>query len=163
VLFEQSTFDPKESAAPTIATAARVGNGYMISVANRLAHMNGWAEQQLTAQRTGIPTSDAKNDVLTCLVREAAANSGNVTDKPAGATDRRVYLLYLGRRYSRDSSSTTRKPIWMACGRSSGADPAAPRESSLDLVIAGSVCVTGRLQYSAAEVRIHLTGSKRVS
>jgi hypothetical protein len=30
--------------------------------------------------RTGTPTSDAKIDVLTGLVRQAAANSGNVTD-----------------------------------------------------------------------------------
>ena len=50
-------------------------------------------------------------------------------------------FAHLGRRFSRDISSTTRKPIWMACGRSNGAHPAAPRESSLDLVIAGiSLC-----------------------
>ena len=30
--------------------------------------------------RRGTPTSDAKIDVLAGLVREAAANSGNVTD-----------------------------------------------------------------------------------
>ena len=42
--------------------------------------MNGWAEEQVTALRTGLSTSDIKIDALTRLVREAAANSGNVTD-----------------------------------------------------------------------------------
>ena len=44
------------------------------------AHMNGCVEEQVTAQRTGIPTSDAKIHVLTGVVREAPANSRNVTD-----------------------------------------------------------------------------------
>jgi hypothetical protein len=80
VLAEHSTFEPKVGAALTLATAAGVGNGYMIRIASRLAHMNGWAEEQVTAMRIGVPTSDAKIDVLTDLVREAAAHSGNVTD-----------------------------------------------------------------------------------
>jgi len=80
VLAEHTTFDPKVGAALTLATAAGVGNGYMIRIASRLAHMNGWVEKQVTALRTGLPTGDAKIDVLTRLVREAAANSGNVTD-----------------------------------------------------------------------------------
>jgi hypothetical protein len=42
--------------------------------------MNGWTEEKVTALRTGTQTSDAKIDVPTGLVREAAANSGNVTD-----------------------------------------------------------------------------------
>jgi hypothetical protein len=37
----------------------------MIRVANRLAQMNGWAEEQVTAVRTGASTSDPKIDVLT--------------------------------------------------------------------------------------------------
>jgi hypothetical protein len=80
VLAEQTTFDPKVGAALTLATAAGVGNGYMIRIASRLAHMNGWSEEQVTALRTGTPTSDSKIDALTALVRVAAANSGNVTD-----------------------------------------------------------------------------------
>jgi hypothetical protein len=85
VIAEHGTFDPKVGAALTLATAATVGNGYMIGIASRLAHMNGWAEEQVVALRTGTPTSDARIDVLTGLVREAAANSGNVV--------RRVELL----------------------------------------------------------------------
>jgi len=80
VLTEHSTFDPKVGAALTLATAAGVGNGYMIRIASRLAQMNGWTEEQVTALTTGATTSDTKIDVLTGLVREAAANSGNVTD-----------------------------------------------------------------------------------
>ena len=80
VLTEHTTFDPKVGAALTLATAAGVGNGYMIRIASRLADMNGWVEEQVTALRKGIPTSDVRIDALTGLVREAAANSGNVTD-----------------------------------------------------------------------------------
>src|SRR6266481_6344272 len=78
--------------------------GYMIRIASRLAHMNGWAEEQVTAMRTCTPTSDAKIDVLTDLVREAAANSGNVTDatwkaaQQAGWSDKQLTdaFAYLG-------------------------------------------------------------------
>jgi hypothetical protein len=79
-LADQANFDPKLGSALTLAAAAGVGNVYMIRIATQLAHMNGWAEEQVTALRTGIPTSDVKTHALTGLVREAAANSGNVTD-----------------------------------------------------------------------------------
>ena len=104
VLAEHTTFDPKVGAALTLATGAGVGNGYMIRIASRLAHMNGWAEEQVTALRTGTPTSDAKIDVLSGLVREAAANSGNVSDatwkaaQQAGWSDEQLTdaFAYLG-------------------------------------------------------------------
>ena len=80
VLAEHIAFDPKVGAALTLATAAGVGSGYMIRIANRLAQMNGWTDEQVTALRTGTPTSDAKIDALAGLVREAAVNSGNVSD-----------------------------------------------------------------------------------
>jgi hypothetical protein len=80
VLTEHTPFDPKVSAALTLATAAGVGNDYMIRIASRLAETNGWAEEQVTALRKGASTSDVKVDALTRLVRDAAANSGKVTD-----------------------------------------------------------------------------------
>lgn len=80
VLAEHTSFDPKAGAALTLAAAGGVGNGYMIRIASRLAQMNGWPEEQVTALTTGTSTNDAKIDVLARLVREAAANSGNVTD-----------------------------------------------------------------------------------
>ena len=80
VIAEHGTFDPKVSAALTLATAATVGNGYMIGIASRLAQVSGWSEGQVVALRTGAPTNDSRIDALTDLVREAAAHSGRVTD-----------------------------------------------------------------------------------
>lgn len=79
-LTEHATFDPKVGAALTLATATGVGNGYMIRIASRLAHINGWTEEQAMALQAGTSAGDTKIDVLTSLVREAAANSGQVTD-----------------------------------------------------------------------------------
>lgn len=80
VLAEHTSFDPKVGAALTLAAAAGVGNYYMTRIAGRLAQMNGWTEEQVTALTAGTSTNDAKIDVLAGLVRHAAANSGNVTD-----------------------------------------------------------------------------------
>jgi hypothetical protein len=104
VVAEHGTFDPKVGAALTLATAATVSNSYMIGIASRLAQMSGWAEEQVAALRSGTATSDAKIDVLTGLVREAAANSGNVTDatwkaaRQAGWSDEQLTdaFAYLG-------------------------------------------------------------------
>jgi hypothetical protein len=76
----------------------------MILIARRLAQMNGWTEEQVTALTTGHPTSDAKIDALAGLVREAAASSGNVTDatwkaaQQAGWSDEQLAeaFAYLG-------------------------------------------------------------------
>jgi hypothetical protein len=80
VTAEQGTLDAKVSWALNLATAAAVGNDYMIGIASRFAGMNGWAEAQIAALRTGATTGDTKIDALTSVVREAAANSGSVTD-----------------------------------------------------------------------------------
>ena len=80
VIAEHGTLDPKGSWALNLASAAAVGNDYMIGIASRFARMNGWTEAQIVALRTGATTGDAKIDALTRVVREAAANSGNVTD-----------------------------------------------------------------------------------
>jgi hypothetical protein len=128
---EHNTFDPKVGAALTLATAAGVGNGYMIRIASRLAHMNSWTEEQVTALRTGTPD---EHDVLTGLVREAAANSGEVTDatwkaaQQAGWSEAQVAdaFAYVGATVLTGYFLNSRKPIWMPCGRSSGADAAAP-------------------------------------
>jgi hypothetical protein len=79
-LAEQRSFDPKVGAALTLVAAAGVGNDYMIRIAGRLALSNGWTVEEVTALATGAPTHDTRSDVLTALVREASANSGNVTD-----------------------------------------------------------------------------------
>jgi hypothetical protein len=61
VLAEHTTFDPKMGSALTVAAAAGVGNDYMIRIAGRLAHMNGWDEEQVTTLRKGISMSDVKS------------------------------------------------------------------------------------------------------
>jgi hypothetical protein len=66
--------------ALNLATAATVGNLYMIGIASRFSRMNGWTEAQITALGTGSTTGDAKIDAITRVVRDATANSGNVTD-----------------------------------------------------------------------------------
>jgi Carboxymuconolactone decarboxylase family len=80
VTAEHGTLDPKVSWALNLATAATVGNDYMMGIASRFARMNGWTEAQIAALRTGMTTGDARIDALTRVVREAAGNSGNVTD-----------------------------------------------------------------------------------
>ena len=80
VVAEHGALEPKVSWALNVATAAAVGNGYMIGIATRFARMNGWTEEQIFALRSGTSTGDARIDVLARLVREAAANSGSVTD-----------------------------------------------------------------------------------
>jgi hypothetical protein len=104
VLTEHTTFEPKAGAALTLAAAAGAGNSYMTRIASRLAQMNGWTEEQVTALTTGTSTNDAKIDALAGLVREAAANSGNVTDakwnaaQQAGWSDKQLAdaFAYLG-------------------------------------------------------------------
>ena len=80
VTAEYGTLDPKVSWALNLATAATVGNAYMIGIASRFAGMNGWSDAQIVALRAGATTGDTKIDALTSVVREAAAHSGNVTD-----------------------------------------------------------------------------------
>jgi hypothetical protein len=80
VVAEHGTMDQKLSWALNLATAATVGNDYMIGIASRFARMNGWTQAQIAALRTGATTGDTKIEALTSVVREAAANSGNVTD-----------------------------------------------------------------------------------
>jgi hypothetical protein len=80
VTAKYGTLGPKVSWALNLATAAMVGNDYMIGIASRFARMNGWTEEQMAALRTGATTGDTKIDALTNVVREAAADSGKVTD-----------------------------------------------------------------------------------
>ena len=80
VIAEHGALEPKVSWALNLTTAAAVGNAYMIGIASRFARMNGWTDAQIAALRDGATTGDSRIDTLTRVVREAAANSGNVTD-----------------------------------------------------------------------------------
>jgi len=77
---QYAKLDQKTGWALNLATAAAVGNGYMIGIAVRLAGMNGWTEAQIAALLEDRATGDAKVDALTSVVREATADSGKVTD-----------------------------------------------------------------------------------
>lgn len=85
VTVEHGTLGPKVSWALNLATAATIGNAYMIGIASRFAGASGWAEAQIEALRSGGSTGDAKIDALTSVVREATAHAGNVTDGIWGA------------------------------------------------------------------------------
>ena len=80
LLAEHGALESKVSWALNVATAAAVGNGYMIGIATRFARMNGWTEEQILALRNGTTTGDTRIDALARVVREAAGNSGSVTD-----------------------------------------------------------------------------------
>jgi hypothetical protein len=80
VTAERGTLDPRVSWAINLATAATVGNAYMIGIASRFAALNGWAEAQIAALRSGTATGDSKLDALTRVVAEAAASAGKVAD-----------------------------------------------------------------------------------
>lgn len=80
VTAEHGTLSQKVSWALNLASAGVIGNDYMLGIASRFARMSGWSEEQIAAIRKGASTNDAKVDVLTSVVREAAANSGYVTD-----------------------------------------------------------------------------------
>jgi hypothetical protein len=121
---EHGKFDPKMSAALTLATAGAVGNEYMIGIAGRLAQMNGWTEAEIAALRAGTPTSEAKLNVLIGLIRDAASNSGSVSDarwnaaRQAGWSDEQLTdaFAYLGLTlftgYFLNYAQTDSDPLW---------------------------------------------------
>jgi len=80
VIAEYGALEPKVSWALNLATAVTVGNDYMVGIASRFARMNGWTEAQIAALRANTTTGDTRIDALTRVVREATANSGNVSD-----------------------------------------------------------------------------------
>src|ERR1700743_134162 len=80
VTAEHGKLDAKTSWALNLATAATIGNGYMIGIASRFARMNGWSDAQIAALQTGATSGDTKIDALANVGREAGAHSGNVSD-----------------------------------------------------------------------------------
>jgi hypothetical protein len=77
---QHGTVGPRLSAALMLAAGGAIGNDYVIAITSRLASLAGWTGDQLTALRAGTPTGDEKVDAIAGLVREAAADSGKVTD-----------------------------------------------------------------------------------
>src|ERR1700757_319818 len=77
---DHGTLGPRIGAALMLATATAIGSEYVVAITSRLAHMMGWADSEVAALRAGNAVGDNKIDTLTRLVREAAADSGNVND-----------------------------------------------------------------------------------
>jgi len=77
---EHGTVGPKVSSALMLASASNVANDYVIAITSRLASMKGWSADQVAALQNGDSVGDSKIDVLTAVVREAAAYSGSVDD-----------------------------------------------------------------------------------
>jgi hypothetical protein len=110
---DYGTLGPRLGAALMLATAATIGSEYVVAITSRLTHMTGWTDAEVAALRAGDAVrddnddnddNDDKIDTLTRLVREAAADSGNVTDatwndaQNAGWTDEQLAeaFAYLG-------------------------------------------------------------------
>ena len=102
---EHGTVGPKVSSALMLATASTVANDYVIAITSRLASMMGWSDDEVAALQNGDSVGDSKIDVLTAVVREAAAYSGSVDDttwksaQDAGWNDEQLSeaFAYLGR------------------------------------------------------------------
>jgi hypothetical protein len=87
------TLDQRLRAALMLVTAATDGNAYALAIITLLARRSGWEPDQITALRTGGSIGEARPDALIAVIREAAANSGRVSDPTwaravaAGCTD----------------------------------------------------------------------------
>jgi alkylhydroperoxidase family enzyme len=77
---EYGTVGPRLSAALMLAAGTAVGNDYVVAITSRLARLAGWTDGQIAALAAGTATGDAAVDAIAALVREAAANSGKVSD-----------------------------------------------------------------------------------
>jgi alkylhydroperoxidase family enzyme len=74
------TLQPPIRTALMLATAGVDGNEYGLTIISMLAQRAGWSPDQVTALRTGQETGEASTDALISVVREAAADSGHVSD-----------------------------------------------------------------------------------
>jgi hypothetical protein len=101
---DYGTLGPRLSSALMLATATAIRGEYLVAITSRLAQMAGWADGEVAALRAGNIVGDNKIDTLTRLIREAAVDSGNVTDttwndaQSAGWTDEQLAeaFAYLG-------------------------------------------------------------------
>lgn len=76
-----------------LATAAVADSEYALAIITLLAQRSGWQPGQIAALRSGAEVGEPRADALIAVVREAAANSGRVSDPAwdravaAGCTD----------------------------------------------------------------------------
>jgi hypothetical protein len=77
---QHGTVGPRLSAALMLAAGSAVGNDYVIAITSRLARLAGWTDDEVAALGAGTAIGDALVDAIAGLVREAATNSGKVSD-----------------------------------------------------------------------------------
>ena len=78
------TLDGPIRSALMLASAVHDGSEYAMAIVSALALRSGWQPDQVEAFRGGKDLGEEKTDALIGVVREAAANSGHVSD-PAWA------------------------------------------------------------------------------
>jgi alkylhydroperoxidase family enzyme len=74
------TLDQQVRTALMLVAAAADGSQYAQAVISMLALRSGWRPDQVEALMAGQDVGESKLDALTGVVREAAANSGRVSD-----------------------------------------------------------------------------------
>jgi alkylhydroperoxidase family enzyme len=74
------TLDLQVRSALMLATAVVDGNEYALAIISMLALRSGWRRDQVDALLAGKNLDEEKPDTLIGVVREAAANSGHVSD-----------------------------------------------------------------------------------
>jgi alkylhydroperoxidase family enzyme len=74
------TLDPRDRAALMLVAAAADASPYALAIISALALRSGWQPGQVQALLAGRDTGEDKLDALTGVIREAAANSGRVSD-----------------------------------------------------------------------------------
>ena len=74
------TLDQRARTALMLVAAAADASRYAVAIISQLALRSGWQPDQVTALLAGQDTGEDKLDALTGVVREAAANSGHVSD-----------------------------------------------------------------------------------
>jgi alkylhydroperoxidase family enzyme len=74
------TLDLPVRSALMLAAAVHDGSAYALAIVSMLALRSGWRQDQVQALRAGGDLGEEKVDALIGVVREAAANSGRVSD-----------------------------------------------------------------------------------
>jgi alkylhydroperoxidase family enzyme len=74
------TLDQQVRTAIMLVAAAADGSRYALAIISTLALRSGWRPDQVEALLAGQDVGEDKLDALTGVVREAAANSGRVSD-----------------------------------------------------------------------------------
>ncbi len=74
------TLDPRARTALMLVAAAADANPYALAIISMLALRSGWHPDQVGALLAGRDVGEDKLDALTAVVREAAADSGRVSD-----------------------------------------------------------------------------------